>query len=290
MTETTGLRERIATGGMLVAPGVYDALTARLASGVGFDALYMTGYGTAAARRGLPDLGLLTMTEMVENLRAIVDATGAPVIADADTGFGNAINVARTVQEYERAGAAALHIEDQQWPKRCGHMDGKRVVPCEEMVGKLRAALDARQDESLLVIARTDALAVEGWQAALERGHAYLEAGADVLFVEAPETVEQMEAIPSEFDAPCLINMAPRTPSRSTEDLESMGYAIAIFPAACLSAAIKATLDGLRSLRATGKAAEFREFLPAFLEFNEMLGASRYHELEERFQRQPGEE
>ncbi len=283
MTPRTQIRERIAAGKLLVAPGVYDALTAKLAAGVGFEAVYMTGYGTSASRHGLPDRGFLTMTEMLDNVRAIVDAVEIPLIADADTGYGNALNVVRTVKEYERAGAAAIHIEDQAWPKRCGHMTGKQVIPRSEMVSKLRAAVDQRPREDFLIIARTDALAVEGWDPTLERAHAYLEAGADVIFVEALETVEQMERVPTLFEAPCLINMAPRTPNCPVEELERMGYAIAIYPGICLLATVNANMEALKDFKETGRSPDLGGLLPAFLEFNEFLGTARYDELENRY-------
>lgn len=283
MTVQARLRERIAGGRLLVAPGIYDGLTAKLAAGVGFEALYMTGYGTSASRRGLPDIGLLTMTEMLDNVRAIADAVEVPLIADADTGYGNAVNVVRTVREYERAGAAAIHIEDQVWPKRCGHMRGKQVIPQSEMVSKLRAAVDQRSSEEFLIIARTDALAVEGWDPTIERAHAYVGAGADVIFVEAPETVEQMERVPRLFEVPSLINMAPRTPNRSVAELEEMGYAIAIYPGICLLATVNANLAALKEFKETGRGRELGELLPAFLEFNDFLGVSRYAELESRY-------
>jgi 2-methylisocitrate lyase-like PEP mutase family enzyme len=284
MSSQTRLEERVASGKLLVAPGVYDALTAKLAAGVGFEAVYMTGYGTSAARRGLPDIGLLTMTEMLDNVRAIADAVEIPLIADADTGYGNAVNVVRTVKEYEHAGAAAIHIEDQVWPKRCGHMRGKQVIPREDMVAKLRAAVDQRSRESFLIIARTDALAVEGWDATLERAHAYVEAGVDVIFVEALETVEQMERVPSLFDVPSLINMAPRTPNCPVEDLEKMGYAIAIYPGICLLATVNANMEALKEFKETGRSPDLGELLPAFLEFNEFLGSARYADLESKYQ------
>jgi 2-methylisocitrate lyase-like PEP mutase family enzyme len=284
MSVNVTLKELMVTKRPVVAPGVYNALTAKLAAGVGFDAVYMTGYGTAAAARGLPDLGLLTMTEMLDTLRAITDAVDIPVIADADTGYGNALNVTRTVREYEKAGAAALHIEDQVWPKRCGHMTGKQVIPQDEMVTKIRAATDSRKSEALLIIARTDALAVEGWDAAIDRAHAYVDAGADIIFVEAPETVEQVEQIPRQFAVPCLFNTGPRSPVLSVERLGALGYGIAIFPAVCLAATIRANLDALRALRQTGQPREFGDFLTAFREFNQFLGVPQYAELEQRYQ------
>lgn len=243
----------------------------------------MTGYGTAAATLGLPDIGLLTMTEMLANVRAIVDAVEIPVIADADTGYGNPVNVIRTVKEYEKAGAAALHIEDQVWPKRCGHMSGKQVIPENEMVAKIKAALDARTSENFIIIARCDAIAVEGWDAAIDRGKAYEDAGADVIFIEAPETAEQMEQIPKLFGVPCLINIAPRTPLLSIDRLEEMGYAIAIYPGLCLASTIKANLESLRQLKETGQARDFGDFLASFMEFNQFIGVPEYNELEEKY-------
>ncbi|RJP68024.1 MAG: carboxyvinyl-carboxyphosphonate phosphorylmutase [Candidatus Abyssobacteria bacterium SURF_17] len=284
------LKDSLRRKKLIVAPGAYDALTAKLVEGAGFEAAYMTGYGTAASMRGLPDIGLLTMTEMLENVRAIAGAVGIPLIADADTGYGNAINVIRTVREFEKAGAAAIHIEDQVWPKRCGHMSGKQVIPKDEMAAKIRAAVEHRSTDDFLIIARTDALAVEGWENAIERGHAYVEAGADIMFVEAPETVEQMEQIPKLFDVPCLINMAPRTPSLPVETLEKMGFAIAIYPAACLAATIRANLDSLRHLKETGQTQDFGDFLSAFMEFNQFIGVPGYNELEEKFKSQQGNE
>lgn len=284
MTSRARLQERIGSGRLLVAPGVYDALTAKLAAGVGFEALYMTGYGTSACRHGLPDRGLLTMTEMLDNVRAIADAVEIPLIADADTGYGNALNVARTVKEYERAGAEAIHIEDQVWPKRCGHMTGKQVIPRSEMVSKLRAAVDQRPRDDFLIIARTDALAVEGWEPTLERAHAYLEAGADVIFVEALETVEQMQQVPGLFEAPCLINMAPRTPNRPASELETMGYAIAIYPGICLMATVNANMATLKDFKETGRNPDLGGLLSAFLEFNEFLGTTHFDELEGKYQ------
>jgi 2-methylisocitrate lyase-like PEP mutase family enzyme len=282
-TERLSLKKLISRKKIVVAPGAYDALTAKLIEGAGFEAVYMTGYGTAAAMRGLPDLGLLTMTEMLQNVRAIAEAVEIPLIADADTGYGNPINVIRTVREYEKAGAAALHIEDQVWPKRCGHMAGKQVIPKEEMTAKVRAAVDHRFSKDFLIIARTDALAVEGWEAAVERAGAYVEAGADVLFVEAPESIEQMEQIPKIFSIPCLINMAPRTPTVPVKRLNQMGYAIALFPAVCLAATIRANLDALQRLKENGEPIDFGDFLSAFMQFNEFIGVPRYSELEQKY-------
>src|SRR3984893_18474878 len=196
MPPPTRLRQLLAGPNLLVAPGAYDALSARLIAQDGFPAAYMTGLGTAASVLGQPDVGLLTMSEMVARASALASVIGdLPLIADADTGYGNPINVRRTVHEYERAGVAAIHIEDQVWPKKCGHMEGKQVIPLDEMVQKIRAAVDARQDPDFVVIARTDANAVYGLEDALRRGQAYREAGADVIFIEAPRSMEELRAI-----------------------------------------------------------------------------------------------
>lgn len=283
MSAKKGLRQLLSQKKIVVAPGAYDSLTAKLIEGAGFETVYMTGYGTAASMRGLPDIGLLTMSEMLDNVRAIADAIEIPLIADADTGYGNPINVIRTVREYEKAGAAALHIEDQVWPKRCGHMLGKQVIPKEEMAAKIRAAVDHRNSRDFLIIARTDALAVEGWGPAVERGNAYVEAGADVMFVEAPESVQQMEQIPKLFPVPCLINMAPRTPSLPVKQLEQMGYAIALFPAVCLAATIQANMEALQRLKENGQPTDFGDFLAAFMQFNEFIGVPRYSEFEQKY-------
>ena len=238
---------------------------------------------TAASMLGLPDIGLLTMTEMLANVRAIAGAVNLPLIADADTGYGNPVNVTRTIREYEKAGAAALHIEDQVWPKRCGHMAGKQVIPMQEMVAKIRAAVDSRSTSDFLVIARTDALAVDGWDATIERAHAYVEAGADMLFVEAPETEEQMEKVPKLVSTPCLINIAPRTPLVPVKRLEQMGYAIAIYPGLCLAATIRANLDVLRVLQESGQPPDFGDFLASFMEFNQFIGVPEYNEIEQKY-------
>ncbi len=280
----TSLNELLSKKKLIVAPGAYDVLTAKLIENTGFGTVYMTGFGTAAARFGLPDIGLLTMTEMLGNVKAIADAVQIPLIADADTGYGNPLNVVRTVKEYERAGAAAIHIEDQLWPKRCGHMSGKQLIPTNEMAAKIRAATDARSTSEFLIIARTDALAVEGWDATIERVQAYVDAGADIMFVEAPETVEQMERIPGIFEVPCLINMAPRTPALPASELERMGYAIAIYPAVCLAATIRSNLDALRQFAETGAPPDFGDFLEAFIEFNQFIGVPKYRELEQKYQ------
>src|SRR6266704_4596964 len=227
MRVTTRLRELLADPGLLVAPGAHDALSARLIAQAGFPAVYMTGFGTAASVLGQPDVGLLTMSEMVSRAAAIsaVIASVAgdlPLIADADTGYGNPINVRRTIREYERAGVAGVHIEDQVWPKKCGHMEGKQVIPKDEMVEKVRAAVDARQDPDFVIIARTDANAVHGLEDAIRRGQAYQEAGADIIFIEAPRSIAELQAIKQAFpDVPLLYNWAEsgKTPLLSLDEI-----------------------------------------------------------------------
>ena len=240
---------------MLVAPGAYDGISARLIAEAGFEAIYMTGAGTSASRTGQPDLGLITLTEMVANASTIVECTGLPVIADADTGYGNPLNVVRTVREYERSGVAAIHLEDQVFPKRCGHMEGKQVVPAEEFVRKIKAAVDARRSEDFMIIARTDARTVLGFEEAVRRGNLYAEAGADVVFIESPLTVEEMADIPRLVKAPCLINMAgpaSRSPALSLDQLKDMGYRIAIYPAAAMDAAVVGIRAALKRLKDEG--------------------------------------
>lgn len=268
----------------ILAPGVYDALTAKIVEAQGFDAVYMTGYGTSASMFGFPDIGLLTMTEMADNAARIADAVEIPVIADADTGYGNPVNVVRTVRQYEKAGVAAIQIEDQTWPKRCGHMAGKSVIDAGEMIGKIRAAVDARKNSKLLIIARTDAIATHGFDHAIERGHMYAEAGADVLFIEAPVNMEQLEKIPGLLaPSPILLNLAPRTPNLSLDQIRSMGFAIAIYPGVCLAAVIAGCTEEVKRIKDTGKQREFGDWLQAFLDLNNFLGVNYYNDLEQKY-------
>ena len=285
----TKLKEMIEGGELVQAPGVYDALTARIVESRGFSAAYMTGYGTAASHFAYPDIGLLTMTEMVENASRIADAIAIPLIADADTGYGNPMNVVRTVRAYERAGVAAIHIEDQVWPKRCGHMSGKRVIDASEMAGKIKAAVDARRDENFLIIARTDAIATNGFDHAIERGRLFAEAGADVLFIEAPVSREQVEKIPRLLPERFhLINLAPRTPNFSSRELKEMGYAIAIYPGICLAGAIAGCLEEIKKLKDTGTQTNFADWVQSFSELNDFLGLQSYLDLELRYRDDQG--
>lgn len=256
MNHAKTLRDHLNTPGKLVvAPGAFDGISARIIAKTGFEAVYMTGGGTSASRLGQPDLGLTTMNEMVTNAAMIVECTGLPVIADADTGYGNVLNIVRTVREYERAGVAGLHLEDQVFPKRCGYLSGKQVIPREEFVQKIRAAVDSRRNKDLLIIARTDARAVTGFDEAIKRANLYLESGADVFFVEAPETAEELKEIPKQVKGPCLINMVGPLEKKhvfTPADLQALGYKIAIYPAICFSAAINAFREALTALKEKG--------------------------------------
>jgi carboxyvinyl-carboxyphosphonate phosphorylmutase len=240
--------------GIIVAPGAYDGFSARLIEAAGFKAVYMTGAGTAASHLGQPDLGLATMTEMATHAAHLASCISLPLIADADTGYGNALNVVRTVREYERAGVAGLHLEDQVAPKKCGHIAGKQVIPAKEFADKIRAATEYRTDPDFVVIARTDARAVTGLDDAIERGNLYAEAGADLVFVEAPVSEEEIERIARDVKAPLLANMVAggRTPGLTVSALERLGFKLVIFPAVCMGAAITATEQALERLKATG--------------------------------------
>jgi 2-methylisocitrate lyase-like PEP mutase family enzyme len=280
------LRRLIEGHSPVLAPGCYDALGARLVEQAGFEAAYMTGFGSSAGHLGRPDVGLMTMAEMVDNARRIAGVVSIPVIADADTGYGNPINVVRTVREYERAGVAAIHIEDQVAPKKCGHMDGKQVIPAAEMAAKLRAAADARGSTDLLLIARTDARAVEGLDAAIERAHLYREAGADVLFVEAPQSEDEIRAVAAAFpDVPLLFNYAEggKTPAVSHALLAELGFAIVIFPISTLLAATRAMREILARIRVDGSPIGVLDGLPKFNEFLDLIGMPEIRELERRY-------
>jgi len=251
----TSLRQLIQAPEILVAPGAYDAITARVIERHGFPAVYMTGAGTVNAHLGLPDISLGTMTEMVENAARIAAVIDVPLICDADTGYGNAVNVMRTVRAYEQVGVAAVHLEDQVLPKRCGHLDGKQLVPVDEMVGKIAAALAARSSDDFLIIARVDAAAVEGFEAAVRRAEAYAAAGADVIFTEAMTTREDFERfVAADVGAPLLANMTEfgKTPYLSVEEFGKIGYSSVIFPMAAFRLMLKAVDDGMAELARTG--------------------------------------
>jgi len=246
------LRRLLERPAIVVAPGAYDAMTARLVEQAGFAAVYMTGAGTSAAL-GYPDYGLVTMSEMVDNAARLARSVAVPVIADADTGYGNELNVIRTVREYESRGVAAIHIEDQVAPKRCGHLDGKEVVPREAFVSKIRAAVSARRDPDFMIIARTDSRAVVGFDEAIARARLALDAGADMAFVEATQTIEEMAAVPRLVGGPCLLNVVAggKTPAVPMSDAQAMGYRLAIFPALLFKAVVEACDDALAAVKET---------------------------------------
>jgi len=275
------LRELIERPGITMAPGAYDAFSAKLIEAVGFDAVYMTGFGTAASTLGYPDIGLLTLTDMVTSVKRIVDAVAIPVIADADTGYGNHLNVIRTVEEYEKAGSAAIQIEDQISPKRCGHMEGHKLVSPGEMVAKIRAAVKARKDGDMVIIARTDAISAEGFEEAILRANIYREEGADVLFVEAPRDMEQLERIPKLVKGPVLVNIAPKTPYLHIKRYEDMGYALAIYPAISITAVYATIRDKLVELKSQGMNSDGGHGGVSFDELVDFLGLSKYRKLEE---------
>lgn len=249
------LRQLLAAPRMVIAPGAYDAIGARLIEQAGFPAIYMTGAGTSAAR-GFPDFGLLDMGEMVGNAATMARSISVPLIADADTGYGNELNVTRTVREYEARGVAAIHIEDQVSPKRCGHLDGKEVIPREDFVSKIRAAVEARRTKEFVVIARTDARAMLSLDEAIWRANAALDAGADIAFVEATQTIEEVAAVPKQVKGPCLLNVVPggRTPIFDLRQAEEMGYRLAILPGLMLKATIEAGDAALAELKRTHQA------------------------------------
>jgi carboxyvinyl-carboxyphosphonate phosphorylmutase len=280
MKTTKRLRKLIQSKKILVAPGAYDAFSAKLIERVGFEAAYMTGFGTAAAHFGVPDIGLLTMTEMVENVKRISDAVDIPVIADADTGYGNHLNVSRTVEQYERAGVAALHIEDQVSPKRCGHMEGHRLIPADEMAAKIRAAVSSRKDRDLVLIARTDAISAEGFDEAIRRANRYIKEGADVIFVEAPRSTDELARIPKLVKGPVLVNVAPKTPSLHFNQYEEMGYAMVIYPPISITAAYLAIRERLVELKEKGTTIEGAHGGVPFEELLDFLGLGKYRALE----------
>jgi len=280
------LHALIESGDMVLAPGCYDPLGARLIEEAGFPAVYMTGFGTSAGRLGRPDVGLLTLPEMVDNARRIAQAVDIPVIADADTGYGNPLNVIRTVREYEAAGAAAIHLEDQVMPKKCGHMEGKELVGAGEMVAKVSAAVAARRSPDFLIIARTDARAVEGLDAALGRAQRYREAGADILFVEAPQSTDEIQRIADRLaNVPLLFNYAEggRTPPVTHQFLRDLGFRLVIFPLSTLMAATAAMRSVLAAIKTSGSPIDVLPSMLGFDAFLDFIGVGEIRELEQRF-------
>lgn len=285
MTARRRLHELVERKQGLVVPGAYDCVSARLVERAGFQAVYMTGYGTSASRLGLPDLGFAGLAEMADHARNMASAVSIPLIADADTGYGNALNVHRTVRMYETAGVAALHLEDQVLPKRCGHLAGKQVVPLEEFAQKIRAAVEARTDPDLLIIARTDAIAVTGFDDALRRSEAAVQAGADILFVEAPTSEQQIETVARTFDTPLLFNYAPggRSPLLPFKRLRELEYAVILLPVDTLFVAVKAIQGFLAGVKEKDDVLAFADRYVPFAEFNELIGVTEQMALGERY-------
>src|ERR1051325_10930153 len=284
MTPRQQLRQLIGRSGYPMVPGAYDTLTARLVEAAGFAAVYLTGGGYSRAS-GYPDLGLLSLTEHAMFLGRTGEAVGIPVIADADTGYGNAINVIRTVREYEKTGVAGFHIEDQVSPKKCGHYEGKEVISRAEMVGKIKAAVDTRRDADMVIIARSDARAIEGRAAAIDRVNAYLEAGADVGFVEAPQTVEELRIVGREVRGPALVNVfeGGKTPMLGAEELEEMGFRLGIYPSQTHRAAIRAAQRVLAAMKRDGATRAIETELATFQEREEAVGTAHGRALEEKY-------
>ena len=287
MDATTRFRELITRDEVLPAMGGYDALSASLIEGAGGEVVYMSGSSVSTSTHAYPDVGVTTMTEMVTRARQMVNAVDVPVFCDADTGYGNPINVMRTVEEYEGAGVAGIHIEDQTFPKKCGHFEDKSVVPTEEMVRKVRAASDARSDDDFVLIARTDARAVEGFEAAVERSHAYLEAGADVLFFEAPTSEDELRRVGEEFgeDVPLIANMTEggETPLFSAAEFEAMGFDVVLYPATGFKAAARTMRDVYEEIAETGTQKGVMDELVSWQGRNEITGLDEIVELERKY-------
>jgi len=275
MTDAVNLRTRLTRKPIVVAPGVYDALTAHLAEQAGFSTLYVSGAAIAYTRLGRPDIGLVAMSEVADTIAVIRDRVGANLVVDADTGYGNALNVSRTIRLFERAGANAIQLEDQAFPKRCGHLDNKALIPAGEMVGKIKAALDARHSRDTLVIARTDAIAVEGFERAIGRAVSYRDAGADILFVEAPKTHAELQRLPAALsDVPLMANMVEggKTPPLAAADLEAIGFSLVIFPGAIVRALARTASEFYASLAAHGTSGPFLDRMYDFAALNDVIG------------------
>jgi 2-methylisocitrate lyase-like PEP mutase family enzyme len=284
MTGAQRIRDLVADDTVLM-PGVYDALSARIAARVGFDVVFVSGYSVSATRLGEPDFGFVTQTEMAEAARAVCRVSDAPVIVDADTGYGNPLNVIRTVRELQEAGAAGVFLEDQVWPKKCGHMAGKQVIPTEDHAAKLRAAADARGERDLFIVARTDARQPLGLDEAIERCLAYKEAGADALFVEAPQSVDELAQIADRLPGPLVANMIERgaTPQLTRSELRDLGFSLIVCPLAALFAAARAVTDVLTELRDSETTAGVLDALMAFDELNELVGLEARYADEARY-------
>jgi 2,3-dimethylmalate lyase len=277
MKKTTLFKNLVLDSRILVLPGAYDALSAKIVEQAGFKAVTLGGYPASGSLLAKPDVSLLTMTEMVNQARYIAEAVEIPLFVDGDTGHGNVTNVARTVREFERAGAAGLFIEDQVFPKRCGHMEGKQVIPTDEMITKIRAAVDARKDDDLMIMARTDALAVSGIDDAIERGNRYAEAGADIIFIEAPPSIQEMRRVCKEVKAPMMANMVEggKTPILTAKELQEIGYSIVTFPLSALYAATYGVRAAMAALFETGTTAGCMDQMITFADFNHLVGLEK---------------
>ena len=280
------IRERLADANdIIILPGVYDALTAKIAEDVGFETAFQTGYGTSASLLGMPDFGFLNAGETLENAKRIINSVNIPILVDIDTGYGNPLNVWKIVKDLERIGAKGIFLEDQVWPKRCGHMAGKTVIPKEEYILKLQAAIDAREDNEFIIVARTDSLAQFGIEEAIERGKEYKRIGADVIFIEAPKTIDQMELIAKEIKAPLLANMIEEgiTPNLTANQLKKMGFKMVVFPLSALYSATFAIKQTLQTLKKTGTTKELKNKMITFQEFNDLVNLSAYNRLEKKY-------
>ena len=271
----------------LVIPGVYDAIGAKIVEKVGFEAMFQTGYGTSATLLGMPDYGFIGSTETVDNARRICHAVSVPVIVDADTGYGNALSVDKLVRELEASGASGIFLEDQKWPKRCGHMQGKEVIPKDEYAEKLQEAINARSNEDFIIVARTDARATEGLDKAIERGLYYNKIGADVIFIEAPKTIQEMKKIGNAINAPLVANMIEggATPISSASQLREMGYKIILYPLSVLFSNTYATLQILKELKRAGTTKKLQKRMVNFDQFNDIVELSKYKKLEKQYRK-----
>jgi carboxyvinyl-carboxyphosphonate phosphorylmutase len=280
------IRERLADANdIIILPGVYDALTAKIAEDVGFEMAFQTGYGVSASLLGLPDFGFLNAGETLENAKRIINAVNIPILVDIDTGYGNPLNVWKIVKDLERIGAKGIFLEDQVWPKRCGHMAGKSVIPKEEYILKLHAAIDAREDNEFIIVARTDSLAQFGIEEAIQRGKDYKRIGADVIFIEAPKTIDQMKLISKEINAPLLANMIEEgiTPNLTADQLRKIGFKMVVFPLSSLYSAAFAIKQTLKTLKKTGTTKKVKNKMITFQEFNDLVNLSLYKSLENKY-------
>jgi methylisocitrate lyase len=285
MTQAQKIRDALKEKGVLVMPGVYDCLSAKIASRAGFEVIFITGYSVSATYLGEPDFGLLTQTELLSASQRICSVTPLPVIVDADTGYGNAVNVIRTVRELIRGGAAGMFLEDQIWPKRCGHMKGKQVVPLEEYLKKLRAAIDARGKDDFYIVARTDARQALGLEEAIRRGQAFKDAGADAVFIEAPNTKEEMREIGRKVPGPLVANMIERgvTPLMGPEELKDLGFQLIVWPLGPLYASARALENVYSTLRQSGTTHEIMDRLISFEDFHDIIGLKEKYALDEKY-------